>query len=342
MKRCLPLILSCLLFASCEKLLMPDDSPATATATFDYLWHQIDKRYSMFDVKQVDWQAVYDSLRPKVYDGMKSDSLFTVCATMLNTLHDGHVNLFNAYNTSHSDSIYYRFYADDDIDVDALVLTYLTPGYRTTGGMAHAPLRDGQVLYIRYASFGSAIGVSQFRHIIHSYPNARGMILDMRGNGGGDLSNVYNILSLMPSHGQKLYSSQIKSGPGRNDFTPLADTYAPQVADSDAYTLPVIVLIDRGCFSATSTFAICTQAYDNIRLMGDTTSGGTGLPTMGVLPNGWRYRYSVTRTLALNGANYENGVPPDIPLRLNRQAALDSRRDNIIDSACNIILTPQP
>ena len=77
MKRCLPLILSCLLFASCEKLLMPDDSPATATATFDYLWHQMDERYSMFDVKRVDWQAVYDSLRPKVYDGMKSDSLFT-------------------------------------------------------------------------------------------------------------------------------------------------------------------------------------------------------------------------------------------------------------------------
>ena len=336
------LILPCLLFASCEKLLMPDDSPATATATFDYLWHQIDERYSMFDVKRVDWQAVYDSLRPKVYDGMKNDSLFTVCAAMLNTLHDGHVNLYNSYNISHSDSIYYRFYADDDIDINAVILTYLGPNYRTTGGMAYGPLCNGRVLYIRYASFSNAIGVNQLRYIIRSCPDAQGMILDLRGNGGGDLANIYNILSLMPSHGQKLYSSQIKSGPGHNDFTPLADTYAPTVADSDAFHLPVIVLIDRGCFSATSSFAICTQAYDNMRLMGDTTSGGMGLPTMGVLPNNWRYRYSVTRTLALDGKNYENGVPPDIPLRLDRQAALNSRRDNIIDSACHIILTPQP
>ena len=331
-----------LLLASCEKMLMPDDAPASPTATFDYLWHQLDERYSMFDVKRVDWQAVYDSLRPKVYDGMENDSLFSVCAAMLNTLRDGHVNLFNNYNTSHSDSIYYRFYADDDIDIDAVILTYLGPGYRTTGGMAHGALCDGRVLYIRYASFSSTIGVSQLRHIIRSYPNAQGMILDLRGNSGGTISNIHNILSVMPSHGQKLYSSQLKAGPGHNDFTPPADTYAPMVADSNAYTRPVIVLIDRGCFSATSTFAICTQAYDNMRLMGDTTSGGLGLPTMGVLPNGWRYRYSVTRTLALDGGNYENGVPPDIPLRLDRQAALASRRDNIIDSACNLILTPQP
>ena len=103
--------------------------------------------------------------------------------------------------------------------------------------------------------------------------------------------------------------------------------------------LPVLVLVDRGCFSATSTFAIATQAYDNIRLMGDTTGGGLGLPTMGTLPNGWLYRFSITRTLALDGKNYENGVPPDILLPFDRRKAQTEGRDNIIDSACAIILS---
>ena len=39
------------LFTACEKVFMPRDAEPTATATFDYLWQQIDERYSLFDVK---------------------------------------------------------------------------------------------------------------------------------------------------------------------------------------------------------------------------------------------------------------------------------------------------
>ncbi len=325
--------------ASCERVLMSDDLPATAPVTFDYLWQRFDQQYSLFEVKGVDWQAVYDSLRPRVYSGMSADSLFAVCATMLGTLNDGHVNLYAGFDVSRADSLLYRFYSQSGIDVRTLILNYLGTDYHSSGGMAHTALCHGKVIYIHYGSFSNTVSVSLFRRLIQSYPLAQGMVLDMRGNGGGSLSNVINILSLMPSHGQKLYSSQIKSGPGHDDFTPLTDTYAPDAsADTSVFTRPVVVLIDRGCFSATSVFAISTQAYDNMVLMGDTTGGGLGLPSMGVLPNGWRYRLPVTRTVALDGNNYENGVPPDILLPFDRQAAQTLGRDNLIDSACSLIL----
>ena len=332
------LLLLALASSSCEKALMGDDVPATASNTFDYLWQRSDQQYSLFDEKGVDWQAVYDSLRPRVYNGMTADSLFAVCAAMLGTLNDGHVNLVAGFDVSRADSLYYRFYSEGGIDVNTMVLNYLGIGYHSTGGMAHTALCDGKVIYIYYGSFSSTISVSQFRRIIRSYPEAEGMVLDMRGNGGGTLSNVINILSLMPSYGQRLYSSQIKSGPSHDDFTPLVDTYAPDLSgDTTLFTRPVVVLIDKGCFSATSVFAICTQAYDNMILMGDTTSGGLGLPTMGYLPNGWLYRMPVTRTVALDGHNYENGVPPDILLPFDRQSAQLHGRDNMIDSACRFI-----
>ena len=324
---------------SCERVLMSDDLQATAPNTFDYLWQRFDQQYSMFDVKGVDWQAVYDSLRPRVYGGMTADSLFAVCATMLGVLNDGHVNLYAGFGVSRADSLYYRFYSQGGIDVNTVVLNYLGIGYHSTAGMAHTGLYDGKVLYIYYGSFSNTVSTSLFRRIIMSYPDAQGMILDLRGNGGGSLSNVINILKMMPSHGQRLYSSQIKSGSAHDDFTPWVDTYAPDVSDDTTlFTRPVVVLVDRGCFSATSVFAICTQAYDNMVLMGDTTSGGLGLPTMGYLPNGWRYRLPVTRPKALDGNNYENGVPPDILLPFDRQLAQTLGRDNVIDSACSIIL----
>lgn len=324
---------------SCERVLMSDDLQATAPNTFDYLWQRFDQQYSMFDVKGVDWQAVYDSLRPRVYGGMTADSLFAVSATMLGVLNDGHVNLYAGFDVSRADSLYYRFYSQGGIDVNTVVLNYLGIGYHSTAGMAHTGLCGGKVLYIYYGSFSNTVSTSLFRRIIMSYPDAQGMILDLRGNGGGSLSNVINILKMMPSHGQRLYSSQIKSGSAHDDFTPWVDTYAPDVSDDTTlFTRPVVVLVDRGCFSATSVFAICTQAYDNMVLMGDTTSGGLGLPTMGYLPNGWRYRLPVTRTKALDGNNYENGVPPDILLPFDRQLAQTLGRDNVIDSACSIIL----
>ena len=333
------LLFIALVLTSCERALMSDDLQATAPNTFDYLWQRFDQQYSMFDVKGVDWRAVYDSLRPRVYSGMTADSLFAVCATLLGTLNDGHVNLYAGFDVSRADSLYYRFYTQGGIDVNTMVLNYLGIGYHSTGGMAHTALCDGKVLYIYYGSFSNAVSTSLFRRIIMSYPDALGMVLDLRGNGGGSLSNVINILKMMPSHGQRLYSSQIKSGPAHDDFTPCVDTDAPDVSDDTTiFTRPVVVLVDRGCFSATSVFAICTQAYDNMVLMGDTTSGGLGLPSMGYLPNGWRYRLPVTRTRALDGNNYENGVPPDILLPFNRQMAQTLGRDNVIDSACRYIL----
>lgn len=327
------------LFSACEKVLMLNDLPGTATNTFGYLWQKVDEQYSMFDVKRVDWVAVYDSLRPLVYDGMDNDSLFSVCARMLNVLRDGHVNLYSAYDVSRSDSIYYNFYRESDFDADAVVLNYLGINYHQTGGVAHNSLCDGRVIYARYGSFSSGVSVGQLRYIINAYPKAEGMILDIRGNGGGSLENVVHLLSIMPSNGQHLYDSQIRSGRGHDDFGPLQPTYAPIVSENSMFNKPVIVLVDKGCYSAASVFAICTQAYDNITLMGDTTSGGLGLPLTGVLPNGWQYRFPVTRTIALDGQNYENGVPPDVYLRLDKQMLHDEGRDNVIDSACARILS---
>lgn len=326
------------LTTSCEKLLMSADMPASPTLTFHYLWQKVDQQYAMFDVKPVDWNAVYDSLMPLVHDDMTSDSLFAVCSAMLRTLDDGHVNLVAAYDVSHADSLYYRFYSESGVDINTVVLNYLTPSYHTTGGIAHNALSNGRVIYARYGSFSSSISENQLRYIVGHYPQAEGMILDLRGNGGGNLTNVSHLLSIMPSHGQVLYYSQIKRGPAHDDFTPLVPTLAPDSV-ADPYTRPVIVLVDRGCYSATSAFAVSTQAYDNILLLGDTTGGGLGLPTQGALPNGWIYRFPVTRTIALDGHNYENGVPPDIPLKFDRHAAQTLGRDNLIDSAVSLITT---
>ena len=73
-------------FASCERAFMEQNEPKDPVSVFDYLWNKVDQQYAFFDVKGVDWDSVREVYRPKVYEGMDDDSLFNVCAAMLNVM----------------------------------------------------------------------------------------------------------------------------------------------------------------------------------------------------------------------------------------------------------------
>jgi len=81
-----------------------------------------------------------------------------------------------------------------------------------------------------------------------------------------------------------------------------------------AYTRPVIVLIDRGCFSATDVFAAALGALPNVRLVGEATSGGSGRArgfTLG--KSGVRLQLSSMASFRPDGVLFEgNGVVPDV------------------------------
>lgn len=337
----LTLTLALTLTAGCEKLVMGDDTESSASEVFEYLWHQVDERYSLFDVKDVDWQAMHDSLVPQVFDGMSNDSLFAVLSKLLNSLDDGHVNLWGNNDVFGSEAIYLQKYGNGNFDVNTVALTYLRADHHTTGGFAYNTIANGKVLYIRYSSFSNSATTSQITSVINRYPDISGIIFDIRQNGGGEIQNEWNIMKLLPDHRQVLYYTQIKSGPGHSDFSDPVAVYAPHNEEVIPFNKPFILLTDRGSYSAASSFALCLKSYPNVTVIGDTTGGGLAVPAGGALPNGWYYRFGVTRTIAPDGANYENGVPPDRVVKLT-PAAVALKRDNIIDSAASIIIGINP
>lgn len=121
-----------------------------------------------------------------------------------------------------------------------------------------------------------------------------------------------------------------RNGKGRNDFSDRA-TFYMNPYEGTRYTKPIMVLIDRGSYSATTFFALSTKAIPNLTLVGDTTGGGGGMPNGGQLPNGWTYRFSISQLLDLDGNTYaEDGVPPDILVSFDWT---DLTKDEIIERA---------
>lgn len=327
-------IISVIFLTACEKLVFDKKTKSDPVTSFDYLWREVNVKYAFLDYKQVNWDSIYDVYRPMISEEISQDSLFNVMGRMLNELRDGHVNLISAFNVSRYDI---TMLGPHNINSRLVKEKYLRNNYQSTGSFAHNFIRDGQIGYIRYSSFGdSQITDFELDYLVNKYADTKGLIIDIRQNGGGYVTNVFQLLSRFTFDDTKLYETQVKSGQTRYSFSTLEEVnISPN--DKNKYQSNVAVLTDRGSYSASSFFSACTYAYENIFLVGDTTGGGLGLPNGGQLPNGWTFRFSITRTIAVDGENYENGVPPNYTVILSEDAAATGI-DNVIEFAADKLM----
>ena len=92
-----------LLFSSCEKLLFDENKASTDPfVNFDYLWNQIDQKYSYFEYKNIDWDQIRETYRAQIFEGMTDEQLFDVMGNMMDELRDDHSNLISPFNISRS------------------------------------------------------------------------------------------------------------------------------------------------------------------------------------------------------------------------------------------------
>lgn len=334
---------SIILLSSCHKIFIDADIASTARNNFDYLWNDLRNRYSYLDYKNIDWNEVYDTLSPKVHDGMTNEDLFNVLASMMNELRDGHVNLTSPFNESN----YYPIFLGSPPNYDGrLVLEhYLLRDplqYYVTGNLLNTIIDTlgVKVGYIRYGSFVSSVSSFDISYVINRFleDSVDGVIMDVRNNGGGDVGNVFTLANRFADEKRLAYTSQIKSGPGPEDFNDDEDVYIQPSGSSFQFTGRIALLTNRSCYSATSLFCLAMKALPYVKMIGDSTGGGLGAPTYAELPSGWTYRFSVTRALSPNGDNWENGIPADILIDLDPVLA-DEGYDSIIERAIQYIIT---
>lgn len=332
----IPLLLVVFFLTSCESLVFQEEaSSKDPFKNFDYMWNECNEKYSYFELKNIDWNQVKRKYRPLLYKEMKEDSLFKVMAAMLRELKDDHTNLIASFNLS-----FFGVHREgpDNFDWRIIQDNYLPRNYYVSGPFRHDFLKNTkqQIGYIRFSSFTGGISSSNLDFALARYAKTKGIILDLRENGGGAVRDVFSLLSRFIDKKTLLFYSRIKSGVGHNDFSAPEAAYLEPVKSGVRYLRKVIMLVDRGTYSAGSFTSLGTKAIPNMILMGDTTGGGLGLPNGGQLPNGWTYRFSITQSLDLNkNPAYENGVPPDIYATVNWS---NRKKDEVIELAVKEIL----
>ena len=312
-----------------------DEQPDTPAGNFEALWQIIDEHYCFFDYKQheygLDWQAVYNKYKVRVNDHMTEVQLFEVLCDMLAELRDGHVNLSSSYD-------YGRYWTWQEAYPknfsDSLERKYLGTDYKISSGMSYRVL-DDNIGYIRYESFQDPIGEGNLDDVLSYFALCRGIIVDIRNNGGGDLTNAERLAARFVKEKTLVGYMQHKTGKGHNDFSSLEPQYL-EPSSNLRWHKPVCVLTNRSVFSAANEFAVMMRALPNVKLVGDHTGGGSGMPMSSSLPNGWLIRFSACPMYDKDKQQTEFGIAPDLNVSLTDE---DTRRgiDTIIEAARKII-----
>ena len=275
---------------------------------FEALWSILDEHYCFFDSKNVDWDKVHDTYSRRISDRMTREELFIVCADMLAELRDGHVNLSAPFNTS-----YYRAWWSDypqNFNKRLIEECYFNFNYRQSSGMMYGFL-ENNIGYIYYESFSSPVGEGNLDYALNFLSTANGLIIDVRDNGGGSLTNVETFVARFIDRPTLVGYISHKTGPGHNDFSePYAITYLPAEEGRIRWAKPIVVLTNRSTFSAANNFASVMKNLPGVTIVGSVTGGGSGVPFSSELPCGWGIRFSACSMLDALGESTEGGITP--------------------------------
>ncbi|MCD8093158.1 MAG: S41 family peptidase [Bacteroides sp.] len=317
------------LFGSCIR---EDDFNNSPQGNFEALWKIIDEQYCFLDYKQIDWDAIHDKYQPLITPGMSNDGLFEILGNMLAELKDGHVNLYSSSNMAR----YWDWYLDYPRNYNEGIIerNYLGRDYRIAGGAKYTIL-DDNIGYVSYPDFSSGIGNGNLDEILSYLSVCNGLIIDVRNNGGGDLTYATRFAARFTNEKVLTGYIQHKTGKGHNDFSSPAAIYL-EPSNSIRWQKPVAVLTNRHSYSATNDFVNSMSCFPNVILVGDKTGGGSGLPFSSELPNGWGVRFSASPHLNAEKQHIEFGIDPDKKVDMSKEDE-DNGIDTIIEEARKLL-----
>ncbi len=327
------LALPLLVLISCQK--SDYDFDDTPQGNLEALWQIIDERYCFLSYKEeqlgLSWAEIRSKYSARLNADMSRVQLFEVLCQMLSELKDGHVNLSTSLDMGRNWS--WKEDYPENLNTE-LRQQYLGTDYHIGSGLMYTILPDN-IAYVVYESFSQSIGEGNLSDMIAYLQLCNGMIIDIRGNGGGELSNV-EILSRRFTNEKVLVGyTCYKTGKGHDDFSePRAEHVEPY--DGIRWQKPVVLLTNRSCYSAANTFVRNMKQMPRVTIMGDQTGGGSGLPFSSELPIGWSVRFSASPSFDAKMQHIEFGIEPDISSSLDEAKAADGI-DTMIEQARELL-----
>jgi C-terminal processing protease CtpA/Prc len=175
----------------------------------------------------------------------------------------------------------------------------------------------GEIAYVALNTFGNDSTAIQFAARFGEISKAKGIIFDVRNNGGGSTGPGWNILGYLidkPAEVHAAYTRDYRptyrAWGRRQDITVSKDNIYP--ARKFLYAKPVVVLTSARTFSAAEDFAAAFKSMNRGLIIGEATGGSSGQPLPISLPGNGTARICTKRDMLANGEDFVGkGIAPD-------------------------------
>jgi carboxyl-terminal processing protease len=204
-------------------------------------------------------------------------------------------------------------------------------------------LLPGNVAYLAVNEFEDDSGLKTLLDHLSEIQSAKGLILDVRQNGGGNSENGISILQVLAS---KPFRWERERSP-------------KYIAVYRAYNLPagwevmeqpmfqpdpqhhvgvrVVVLTSSATFSSAEDFVAIFDAMHRGVIVGEPTGGSTGQPFTFKLPGGGSARICTKETRTPDGKVYMGiGIQPQVAMKPSL-ADIRNGKDQIVEKAVEIL-----
>jgi carboxyl-terminal processing protease len=191
---------------------------------------------------------------------------------------------------------------DGDHDVDVTRANFQSPTVQS--------LRlEHDLLYIRIYQFGDATQREFDSQLRAGLPGAKGVILDLRNNGGGFVDAATAVVSRFVAGGEAFEQH------GRGGVVDRTNVDGNHPAAS----VPLVVLVNGSSASASEIVAGAMQARGRARLVGVRTYGKGSVQVDYQLSNGGDLHLTVAHWFLPNGRSIDKqGLTPDVPVTLDQ------------------------
>ena len=302
-------------------------SAADLEEAFDRLCEAFDRRYAMFVLRpELDWPEHTERYRPKVVACQSNIELAEVFAEMLKPLRDLHVWLrvagqnvpvYNPPRVANSNPAAHRG---------------LLGSLNHTGRRVQWAITPDQIGFISIAQWDDPEIPVQIDETLEQMRGTRGLILDVRLNGGGSEDLAREVAGRFLKQDFVYAFSQFRKGAAHDDLTEkMPRTASPR--GPWRYHRPVVVLIGRKCMSSNESFVAMLTGDPDATTMGDRTCGSSGNPRVVQLPADLTVSVPQWIDYLPDGKPLdEQGVQPQVPLAVKPEG-LSGARDDLLTAA---------
>lgn len=179
-----------------------------------------------------------------------------------------------------------------------------------------AKMLDDSVGYIRLSTFISHKANDEMQKALTKLASAKGLVLDLRDNPGGLLTNAIDISNMFLAGRNAIVSTVDKDGyktPAWSDGKPISQQH-------------LVVLINKGSASASEIASGALKDNGRALLVGSRTFGKGLVQGIVRLEDGSGVNYTIARYLTPNDTDINNkGISPDIAVELTEQDHKEGR-----------------